>query len=196
MPLQLPPPHLISETHYFLSGDVELAEGVGVAAGVLLQANPGCCIKIAVGACIGMGSILHADAGDLIVEAGATLGTGVLIIGSGTIGPNACIGSASTLLNPSIAADQVISPGSIVGDASRAVAEEQSPTPAEPTPVAPPAVPLSPVATVEQETQPAAEPPSPSASSPTPIPGQAHLHRLLLKIYPHRQALNGSAPDG
>jgi carbon dioxide concentrating mechanism protein CcmN len=98
------------ETRYFVSGEVQVEAGAGIGAGVLLRANPGCRIHIGRGACIGMGSVLHACGGSLIVEAGATLGMGVLVIGQGTIGKNACIGSETTVLNCSVLSQAVIPP--------------------------------------------------------------------------------------
>ncbi|MEN9226552.1 MAG: hypothetical protein Q6M54_13895 [Thermostichus sp. DRC_bins_24] len=202
-------PGKISETRYFVSGEVHVEPGAGIGAGVLLRANPGCRIQIGRGVCIGMGSILHACGGSLIVEAGATLGTGVLVIGQGTIGSNACIGSETTLLDCSILSQQVIPPGSLIGDPSYSDAATASdpnppepaeaPASSEPTPLPPPS---SPVANVEKQTrrwQEAAEqaeenPRSKKLRKRNGIPGHSELDRLLGKIYPHRQAL--SSNDG
>ena len=43
-----------------------------------------------------------------------------MVLGQGRIGTNTCVGSAATLINPALAADQVIAPGSLTGDTSRA----------------------------------------------------------------------------
>ncbi|MEN9201821.1 MAG: hypothetical protein Q6K80_00570 [Thermostichus sp. DG_1_6_bins_120] len=203
-------PNLISETRYFVSGEVHVEAGAGIGAGVLLRANPGCRIHIKRGACIGMGSILHAQGGDLIIEEGATLGTGVLVIGQGTIGSYACIGSETTLLDCSILSQQVIPPGSLLGDptysgSSEPAAEVSNRTPGpvessqsaaapEPTPPPPP---RSPVAQVEQQTRRWRESALPVEEKSRSrklgkwngIPGHTELDRLLGKIYPHRQTL-------
>jgi carbon dioxide concentrating mechanism protein CcmN len=57
--------------------------------------------------------------GILEIEAGANLGAGFLMVGEGKIGANACIGSATTVFNCSVAPGQVIPPGAILGDTSR-----------------------------------------------------------------------------
>lgn len=206
-------PGQVSEAHYFVSGEVHVEAGAGIGAGVLLRANPGCRIQIGRGVCIGMGSILHAHGGSLIIEAGATLGTGVLIIGQGTIGRHACIGSETTLLDCSILSQQVIPPGSLIGDptyvdpthieAANAGDTQTEPGEAtaapEPTPPPPP---NSPVANVEKQTrlwqesaqQAQEKPRSKKIRKLNGIPGHSELDRLLGKIYPHRQAL--SSNDG
>ncbi len=83
----------------YISGEVTIDPSAAIAPGVLLQASPNSRIIIGAGACIGLGSILHAYEGTLEVEAGANLGAGVLVVGKGKIGANACIGSTTTILN-------------------------------------------------------------------------------------------------
>ncbi|MFS8860233.1 hypothetical protein NW841_09240 [Synechococcus sp. H60.3] len=201
------------ETHYYVSGEVQVEAGAGIGAGVLLRANPGCRIEIGRGVCIGMGSVLHACGGSLVVEAGATLGMGVLVIGQGTIGKNACIGSETTLLNCSVLSQAVIPPRSLVGDptySSRQEAEVGIASEAEPvSAVAPPepseetlpepaSPPDSPLVQVEKQTrrwQEAAEQTQENSRSPKTrklngIPGYSELDRLLGKIYPYRQILS------
>ncbi|MBD2100455.1 transferase [Leptolyngbya sp. FACHB-261] len=113
-PLQLP-----SDPRSYISGDVTVDPSVGIAPGVMIQAAPNSRIVIAAGVCIGMGSVLHAREGTLVIEAGATLGAGVLVVGQSKIGANACIGSATTIINSSVAAGEVVPPGSLIGDTSR-----------------------------------------------------------------------------
>lgn len=196
-------PSEVSETRYFVSGEVHIEAGAGIGAGVLLRANPGCRIQIGRGVCIGMGSILHAHGGSLIIQAGATLGTGVLVIGQGTIGSNACIGSETTLLNCSILSQQVIPPGSLIGDPNYIeVSQDPEPVPAESAQPTPPLPPSSPVKNVENQTrrwqesakQAEEKPRSMKIRKLNGIPGHSELDRLLGKIYPHRQAL--SSNDG
>ncbi|MFQ3585203.1 hypothetical protein [Thermostichus vulcanus] len=201
-------PSQVSETRYFVSGEVHIEPGAGIGAGVLLRANPGCRIQIGRGVCIGMGSILHAQGGTLIIEAGATLGTGVLVIGQGTIGSNACIGSETTLLNCSILKQQVIPPGSLIGDPTYSAAantsdstQAEEPAQAAVSPESvPPPPPDSPVANVEKQTRRWQESAQQAEEKLRPmklrklngIPGHSELDRLLGKIYPHRQALSSN----
>jgi len=200
------------KAHYVVSGEVDIEEEASIGPGVLLRANPGCRIHIGRGVCIGAGSILHACGGSLVVEAGATLGRGVLVIGQGTISENACIGSEATLLNCSILRQAVIPPGSLLGDPTwRSEEEATGVTQTEPEeaervqelPAAPAqgvseakTPPPSPKAEVTPQEQAAAEPAQEQrgAGRLNGIPGRAELERLLGKIYPHRQVL--SSRDG
>ncbi len=102
-------------------GDVFIHPHAVIAAGVLLWAEPGSRLEIGAGACIGMGTILHASHGTMLIATGASLGAGVLFIGSGDVGSQACIGAATTMINTSVAAGAVIPPGSLLGDTSRQV---------------------------------------------------------------------------
>jgi carbon dioxide concentrating mechanism protein CcmN len=199
-----------------MSGDVVVNEGAAIAPGVIMQAEPGSRISIAAGACIGLGVILHAREGTLEIEAGVILGAGVLVVGAGKIGANACIGAGTTLIDPCIDQMQIMPAGSLIGDTSRQ--PEASATAAAPTaaptspetpeatapPVAPPIEPPSPPQTPPQ-TAPetatdapestAAEPPQPG-EMPTILYGQAHINRLLGTLFPHRQAFNRSEENG
>jgi carbon dioxide concentrating mechanism protein CcmN len=202
----MPPSSPLSpETHDFaVSGDVTLAPSVVIAPGVLLQANPDSQIVIGAGVCIGIGTILHAHEGLLEIQRGTTIGAGVLIIGSGEIGVNACIGSGSTLINPGIKAEQVVASGSLIGDDSRQLHEE---TPAE-TPPQPEATempeppPQSPgvdsVASNPETSPPAALPeptdkPEPSQFPQPIIYGRANLDQLLDRLLPHRKSYNNNS---
>ena len=88
-----------------------------------MQAAPNSKIIIGSGVCIGMGSILQVDTGTLEVESGANLGAGFLMVGTGKIGANACIGSATTVFCSSVEPGTVIPPGSVIGDSSRSLRE-------------------------------------------------------------------------
>lgn len=116
--LQLQP---ISTTHYYTSGDVQIEPGAAIAPGVLIQADPGSQVVIQAGVCIGVGTVLHASGGLLHVGEGAILGAEVLLIGQGTIGANACVGTASTVMDRSVGAGQIVPPGTLLGDQSRVV---------------------------------------------------------------------------
>jgi carbon dioxide concentrating mechanism protein CcmN len=129
--------------------------------------------------CIGTGSIVHAAKGNLEIGAGVCLGRGVMIIGTGSIEQNACIGSGTTVLDPQIEEGAVIAPGSIVGDRSRGevsvVNTADLPISPPPTPVVAPVV--EPEPTLEQlwdttdawDTQPTEKPPVEAPTKSQPI---------------------------
>jgi carbon dioxide concentrating mechanism protein CcmN len=117
----LPPLQAMHDSQVFISGDVTIDPNAAIAPGVLLQASAGSSITIAAGVCIGMGAVLHACDGTLEIQSGASLGAGVLVVGTGTIGPNACIGSQSTLLNTSVEGQILVPAGSVLGDRSRQI---------------------------------------------------------------------------
>jgi carbon dioxide concentrating mechanism protein CcmN len=127
-----------------LSGNVSIDPTAAIAPGVLLQADPDSILTIGPGVCIGTGSIVHAAKGNLEIGAGVCLGRGVMIIGSGKIEQNACIGSGTTVLDPQIEEGATIAPDSIVGDRSRGevsvVETEDLPISPPPTPVVAPPV--------------------------------------------------------
>ncbi|MFM7363692.1 MAG: transferase [Cuspidothrix sp.] len=106
-----------------IDGNVIIHPSAVLAPGVILQAATNSKIVIGAGVCLGMGSILQVSEGILEIEAGANLGAGFLMVGEGKIGANACIGSATTVFNCSVAPGQVIPPGSILGDSSRQIVE-------------------------------------------------------------------------
>ncbi|HLO49166.1 MAG TPA: carbon dioxide concentrating mechanism protein [Kamptonema sp.] len=180
------PLQLLSNSQIYVSGDVTIDESAAIAPGVILQAEPDSKIAIAPGACIGMGSILHARGGTLIVEAGAILGTGVLVVGSGKIGVNACIGSGATILNPAIEQSQLLAAGVLIGDDSRQVTETAMPEVVESV-----SLPVEPPQTAEAKTE---EVPTPTTEERSPAPlnspgimhGQAHINSLLTTLFPHR----------
>lgn len=207
----------IHDCHLYISGEVVVHPSAAIAPGVLLQADPGCRLIIAAGVCIGRGSVIHASGGTLELQAGATLGTGVLIVGSGTIGTEACIGAMTTILNTSVLPKQSIPPNSLIGDFSRAVplsgatAPPPPPTPptfhhqTAPTPPAPSASEVSSAPTTSNS-PPAAETngrvapkesPQPSAikKTMTQVYGQAYVERIMITMFPHRQALEPTEPD-
>ncbi|MBD2183088.1 transferase [Planktothrix sp. FACHB-1355] len=125
--MQLPPLQPLENLQYYVSGNVTIDPSAAIAPGVLLIADANSHIIIAARVCIGMGSIIDARNGTLEIEAGALLGTGVLVVGKGKIGAKACIGSAATIFNTSIAPRQAVPPGSIIGDSSRPLKEKPIP---------------------------------------------------------------------
>lgn len=117
--MYLPPLQPVANSDIRICGDVDIHPTASIAPGVILQAAPNSQIIIGIDACIGMGVIISAYGGVVSIDHGATLGSGVLIIGSSQIGSNACIGTASTIFNSSVDAMAVIKPGTILGDVSR-----------------------------------------------------------------------------
>ncbi|KJH73453.1 LbetaH domain-containing protein [Aliterella atlantica] len=188
--MHLPPLQPISNSQFYVSGNVTVDPGAAIAPGVLLQADPDSEIKIASGVCIGMGAILHAHKGKLEIAEGTNVGTGVLIVGDCQIGANACIGSMTTIFNSSVSRGEVISPGSLIGDKSRQAEQKVIETDdriSEPEPN----VDNGAVDTSDRsEVAPQPEEISSSADNNTPVYGQARLNQLLSTLLPHRQTLN------
>ncbi|WOD40869.1 hypothetical protein [Nodosilinea sp. E11] len=112
-------------TNGHIQGNVDVAPGVAIAPGVLLGAAPGCRLVVSAGVCLGADVVIQAHHGDLVLEPGVSLGSGVLVVGHGFIGQHTCIGANSTLINPVIGASQVVAPSSLMGDPSQ-------PTPPQP----------------------------------------------------------------
>lgn len=197
--LQLRP---ISTSHYYISGDVTIQEGAAIAPGVLIQADANSRVVIQAGACIGIGSVLHAHDGLLEVGAGANIGAEVLLIGQVTIGAKACIGSASTILNSTIAGGQVVPPGSLIGDTSRPAAELQvTDTVTYPSPetVAFDSKPEpSPTlgAMTEESAHPVAEGELEAKNSGINVYGQVYVNQLMVKLFPDaRKSTNTPLPQ-
>ena len=74
-----------------------------------------------------MGAIINACQGSIEIEAGAILGSGVLIIGESKIGNNCCIGTSTTIFQENVASMTVVEPGSIIGDLSRQAPSQDEP---------------------------------------------------------------------
>ena len=207
-PLQLP-----ESAQACLKGDVTVHPSAAIAPGVLLQAEEGSQITVAAGACIGMGSILHAYQGKIEIGESANLGAGVLVVGQSQIGAFACIGSSATVFNSTIQPAQMIPPGSLVGDSSRqatldtkleanvnATAADVAPPISETTAEAETVFAAPAADVIETQTPPAADIPvqPPNASPPTTnvnVYGQAYLNQLLVTLLPHRQALERPLSD-
>lgn len=203
IPMHLPLLRPISTANYFVSGDVVIDECAAIGPGVILQADAGSRIVIAAGVCIGMGAILHAHQGNIEVEAGANLGAGVLLVGTGKIGANACVGAATTVFNSSIQPTSVVPAASIIGDTSRQVALTSEQVDVGRNGSEPPVEDVaanSPDSAAAQ--QPAAEPapaqPEPQSpeQSPPPAYSQRHLNRLMMTLFPNGQSLNRNSFQG
>jgi carbon dioxide concentrating mechanism protein CcmN len=182
--MHLPSLQPISDNHFYKSGNVTVHDSAAIAPGVLLQADPDSQLIIAAGVCIGMGTVLHAYAGTLEIGTGATLGTGVLVVGSGRIGARACIGSMATIFNSSIQPEQLVPSGVLI-------CGEGCPQPQ---------------LELKQEQGPAAESMSQVGSQTIEHPvhfsaagvtaevyGRAHVEKLMISLFPNRRSLN---PDG
>ena len=100
----------------YVYGDVDISPGVAMAEGVLLGAEPGCRLVISAGVCLGADVVIRVSRGTLVVEPGANLGSGVLVVGPGRIGHHACIGANSTVINPNVEAHGVVAPKALLGD--------------------------------------------------------------------------------
>jgi carbon dioxide concentrating mechanism protein CcmN len=195
------PRPVIDDTHLLVSGNVVIHPTATIAPDVLLQADPDCQLVVAAGACIGTGSVLHAYQGKLTIESGATLGSGVLVVGHGTIGAEACIGAMSTIINRSIEANQSVPPGSLIGDHSRQADLPIDPatvsTFVPPSPPAPPSTfqtfspsPPAPQPThqtfIAPETNGATPPapPNPPSAPPTAItPSEPPSKKAMTQVY-------------
>lgn len=119
--MSLQPLQLANIPHVRIVGEVTIHPSAAIAPGAILQAAPNSQIVIAAGACVGMGVILNAYDGAIELEAGVSLGAGVLVVGRSKIGANTCIGGATTIYNADLDALQVIPAGSVIGDPSRRV---------------------------------------------------------------------------
>ena len=122
--MDLPLLPIVDNSHVHVSGDVIIDPQAAIAPGTIIQAAPDSQIIIRAGACIGMGSIIQSYQGTIEIETGAVLGAGVLVIGQGKIGSHACVGTATTIFAASIQAQEIVPPGSLIGDPSRQVALE------------------------------------------------------------------------
>ncbi|XFA73986.1 hypothetical protein RYO59_002250 [Thermosynechococcaceae cyanobacterium Okahandja] len=122
-PLALPPSPAVR-----ITGDVVVDPQAVLAPGVVLWAEAGASIRIAAGTCVGMGSVIHAHGGAIVIGEGVNLGAGVLLIGQVTIEPHACIGTTATIMNATVPAGAVVAAGSLMGDTSRRWQPEPQPT--------------------------------------------------------------------
>ncbi|MBE9114357.1 carbon dioxide concentrating mechanism protein [Lusitaniella coriacea LEGE 07157] len=197
MPLQ--PLQFFDPPRVQVSGDVSIHPDAAIAPGVVFLAPPNSRIIIAGGACIGMGVILHANGGAIEIEAGASLGTGVLMVGAGKIGANACIGSSTTIFNASVSPMQVVPPGSLIGDSSRsATSQTESPEESQNSNHAPSQNSHPPSDAIAQEESTAVEEektndeeleekvdPKPPG---TPVYGQVRVNQLLFSLFPQRSS--------
>ena len=127
--MYLRPLQPVSDPQIHIIGDVKVDPSAVIAPGVILRAVSHSQIIIGAGVCIGSGTVINACGGVVEICCSASLGVGVLIVGAGEIGANACIGAATTIFNTSVKEMEVVQAGSLLGDSSRQVdldSEEQS----------------------------------------------------------------------
>ena len=124
--MPFPPLHSISQSQFYSSGNIFIDPTAAIAPGVVLQADPSSQIIIQSGVCIGMGSIIHAHGGTLKIGSGAILGAGVLVVGQGNIGVNACIGSCTTLYNTNLKSGEIVAPGILLTEVINLPEKEQN----------------------------------------------------------------------
>lgn len=168
--MQLPPVHSISATEYFASGNVDIHATAVIAPGAILDAAEDCRIVIGAGVCLGLGTILIAQAGDIVIEDGAALGPGTLVIGPATIAHDTCIGSRSTIFQQDIEAQSLIPAGHLLMEEIPADHRPSAPSPVPPTAAHIPP-PISPIPSPWDNPDAAAiAPPSPEPESKTQQP--------------------------
>lgn len=217
--MSVPPLRPSYDFDSYISGEVIIHPSAVLAPGVILQAAANSKIIIGSGVCVGMGSILQVHEGTLEVEAGANLGAGLLMVGQGKIGANACIGAATTIFNCSVEPGQVIAAGSVFGDLSRRISESPQPTNETKQPELSTndltssengtgkQKDLGTGGQTEQEEElinksssPPSSPPSPPAPPQdsqisTYIYGQESIQKLLVTLFPHKQSLSKPTSD-
>ena len=205
-------PEVNLQPAYYVHGDVEIDREVAIASGVILTADPGCRLIIARGACIGPEVVIHGRQGDLIIEPEAALGSGVLIVGRGRVGAQACVGAGSTLINPQLSPRAVVAPRSVVGDFSRREgAGEPARAPEAPAPASPAPENAASTSAPEQSSIEAVAPEAETAAQAAANNGHSNGHnsngagfshvygrdqvqQLLTTLFPHRQSL-GTPPS-
>lgn len=194
-------PDAIAHALYYVHGDVDVDGEVAIAPGVILIAEPGSRLIISQGACIGTDVIIRARQGDLIIEPEASIGSGVLIVGYGRIGAQACVGSGSTLLNPHLSPRAVIAPRSLateVGVSSTAPSNALEETTLEQEVLSSPKHELPPPEQVTSTEQPASQTngynQNGNGSGASHVYGREQVQQLLETLFPQRQALSTSPP--
>jgi carbon dioxide concentrating mechanism protein CcmN len=193
--MSLQPIHLPNYPHVRILGDVCIDPSAAIAPGTILQAAPGCQIQIGAGVCLGMGVILNANTGAIRLEEGVSLGPGVLVVGHGVIGANACVGGLTTLYQADIEAMSAIAAGSLLGDPTRQVDLAALPEPAPQSVADDPWLNETPAAPTEPEPQPPkAAPPDPVPPPGTPPYGKVMVNQLLVTLFPYGSPQNRSRP--
>jgi carbon dioxide concentrating mechanism protein CcmN len=95
-------------------GEVIIDPSAVLGLGVMIRAEVGAKIVIGAGVCVGMGTVLHAQGGDILVGNGVSIGAGGLILGTAKLGDNSCLGTSTTVINSIVPSGAVVSPGTVV----------------------------------------------------------------------------------
>jgi carbon dioxide concentrating mechanism protein CcmN len=180
-----------------ITGQVTVHPTAVIASGVLLQADSESELVIGAGVCIGMGSVIHAQGGRLVIGDGVNLGAVVLIVGVGTIGDQSCVGTAATLFHPRLETGTVVPPGVLVAqDLVPVLVLEPTVPPVTPEPTAPPVTPIptpepSPVVPPVMETTIPIDSLPPTIPKPPPghVIGEVFLSQLRMTLFPYRDGL-------
>ena len=195
--MRLPAIRPITYPEVYISGNVTIDESAIIAPGVILRAASDSSIVIKAGACLGMGSILTASGGNIEIEEGVIIGAGVLVLGSGRIGANACIGSATTIISSSIETHAVVHAGSLIGDPSQdstITIETPATSLSEEKATDPWSSDASTSVEVEEIPTPTVVTPSeqPKNNAKNPVVGQVYINQLLVTLFPERQSIKNS----
>lgn len=196
--MYLPSVQPFNHPEIYINGDVHIDPQAILAPGIILQAAPNSRIVIKAGACLGMGTVLNAYQGTIEIEAGAVLGSGVLIIGNCQIGANACIGTASTVLDTKIESMTMIPPGSLIGDESRTFVESPSPESESESPLpttekeAEEVAPIVEDVVVKPEAETVGTPEIPHNPKDSVVIGEVYINQLLLTLFPEGKNLRSS----
>ena len=102
-------------------GEVMIDPSAVLGLGVMIRAETGAKIVIGAGVCVGMGTVLHAQGGDILVGNGVSIGAGGLILGAAKLGDNSCLGTSTTVINSIVPSGTVVSPGTVVNQGLSAV---------------------------------------------------------------------------
>lgn len=178
---------------YYVGANVVVGADVTIASGAVLQGAADSQVIIESGACLGTGVVLQAFGGDLVLEAGVSLGRDVVIVGTGRIGQRACVGAESTLINPTLAPNQVVSARSLVGNVGPQAKPKASDT------STPPSADKAPTAEAASsngsENGKAAAEPAGALSQFTTVYGQDQVKQLIQTLFPHRDAAMADGDD-
>lgn len=169
----------VTSASFEVWGDVVIAPSAAIASGVVLEASPGTRLIIQAGVCIGAGAVVQSLWGNLVLAEGVNLGSGVLVLGHGTVGTQTCVGAESTVINPNLAAGEIVAARSLLGDpsslpspsreggAAAAAAESDVAESAE-------------VTTVEEG----------AIAHHTVVYGRDQVTQLIQTLFPHRRSLS------
>ncbi|MEO1094349.1 MAG: hypothetical protein AAFX01_05565 [Cyanobacteria bacterium J06638_28] len=174
---------------YYVGENVIIHANVVIASGVVLEALPGSRVIIGEGSCIGSGTVVQAYGGDLVLSIGVSLGRDVLLLGQGTVGQKACIGADSTLVDPQVAASQVIPARSLL---ARSDVASASPGITEGSPAASTNGKTTDGTAPSNGHTPAAELETALTTSPS-VYGRDQVMQLVHTLFPHRRPLNADS---